>query len=161
MHSDLHGGNVLIEHDTGIVSPMYTVFEVDGSVHPDYLYAVLKSESSLQLYQRLGQGSVNRRASIGFKTLERVTLRHPPLAEQRKIATLTRSISASLCSSACEWGSWGLPRSVEYIPKRDCMLDHLASFVRPGDTVITMGAGDIGSLGDAFLSRIETVRQAG
>ena len=53
------------------------------------------------------------------------------------------------------------PSSVEFIPKRTSMIDHLESYIQPGDTVITMGAGDIGSLSDAILSRIEAVRQAG
>lgn len=52
-------------------------------------------------------------------------------------------------------------RSVQFIPKRGRILEHLASFAKPGDTIITMGAGDIGSLGDALQERLETLSESG
>lgn len=43
---------------------------------------------------------------------------------------------------------------VEYIPKRGRILDYLFSVVKPGDTVLLLGAGDIGELADAILERL-------
>ena len=50
---------------------------------------------------------------------------------------------------------------VTYIRGRESIIRHLAAELQPGDVVITMGAGDIGSLGDALHERLETMRQAG
>ncbi len=43
---------------------------------------------------------------------------------------------------------------VEYIPNRESILEHLTSILKPGDTVLTMGAGDIGTLGDELAERL-------
>ena len=50
---------------------------------------------------------------------------------------------------------------VTFIRGRESIIQHLAAALLPGDVVITMGAGDIGSLGDALHERLETMRQAG
>ena len=41
----------LKELTPGVVSPMYTVFDVGDGIDPDYLFSVLKSESSLSVYE--------------------------------------------------------------------------------------------------------------
>ena len=68
-------------------------------------------------------------------------------ANEPPVAGLTGAVVAE---SAREAGC----RSVEYIPNRESILDHLASILEPGDTVMTMGAGDIGTLGDELRERI-------
>ena len=75
----------------GVVSPMYTVFDVHDGVDSDYLFAVLKSQRSLSLYERITQGTVSRRGGISFRTLSGLLLHHPPLPEQRKIAAILSS----------------------------------------------------------------------
>ena len=80
----------------GIVSPMYTVFDVHDRIDPDYLFAVLKSQRSLRVYGRLTQGTVNRRGGISFKTLSELLLHHPLLAEQRKIAAILSSVDDAI-----------------------------------------------------------------
>ena len=77
---------------SGIVSPMYTVFDVHDRIDPDYLFAVLKSERSLRVYGKITQGTVNRRGGISFKTLSELLLHHPPLPEQQKIAAILSSL---------------------------------------------------------------------
>ena len=46
-------------------------------------------------------------------------------------------------------------RSVAYIPHRADVLSYLGSAVQPGDLVLTLGAGDVTSLGDEFLQLLE------
>ena len=80
----------------GIVSPMYTVFDVHDSIEPDYLFAVLKSRRSLRVYEKITQGTVNRRGGISFRTLSGLVLHHPPLPEQRKIAAVLSSVDSAI-----------------------------------------------------------------
>jgi UDP-N-acetylmuramate--alanine ligase len=35
------------------------------------------------------------------------------------------------------------------------LLDHLCDITRPGDLVLTLGAGDVGELGPALLARLD------
>ena len=37
---------------------------------------------------------------------------------------------------------------------RATVLDHLCDITRPGDLVLTLGAGDVGQLGPALLERL-------
>ena len=86
----------LKELTPGIVSPMYTVFDVRHGIDPDYLFAVLKSERSLRVYETITQGTVKRRGGISFRTLSRLLLHHPPLSEQRKIAAILSSVDDAI-----------------------------------------------------------------
>ena len=81
---------------SGIVSPMYTVFDVHDGIEPDYLFAVLKSRQSLRVYEKITQGTVNRRGGISFRTLSGLVLHHPPLPEQRKIAAILSSMDDTI-----------------------------------------------------------------
>ena len=49
-------------------------------------------------------------------------------------------------------------RSVAYLPHRDELLDYLVRAARPGDGVFTLGAGDITSVGEELLVRLEGSR---
>ena len=47
-------------------------------------------------------------------------------------------------------------RNVTYLGSdRARVLDHLCEITRPGDLVLTLGAGDVGQLGPALLGRLE------
>jgi UDP-N-acetylmuramate--alanine ligase len=41
------------------------------------------------------------------------------------------------------------------------VLDHLCEITRPGDLVLTLGAGDVGQLGPALLARLDADRVDG
>ena len=86
----------LRDSTSGIVSPMYTVFGVHDDIDPDYLFAVLKSTRSLDVYAKITQGTVNRRGGISFRTLSALLLHHPPLPEQRKIAAILSSVDDAI-----------------------------------------------------------------
>jgi len=48
-----------------------------------------------------------------------------------------------------------------YIPDLDSIVDYLLEICRPGDLIITMGAGDIWKVGPAFINRLkQSVPQA-
>ena len=83
--------------DAGLISPMYTVFEVDGDqVDRTFLFAYLKQPSMVQKYGRLGDGTVHRRKSIRFRSLARLELNVPPLPEQRGIAAVLDAIDDAI-----------------------------------------------------------------
>lgn len=46
-------------------------------------------------------------------------------------------------------------RPVVYFPHRGDLLDHLQEMVRPGDLVLTLGAGDVTTVGEEFLARLQ------
>jgi UDP-N-acetylmuramate--alanine ligase len=45
-------------------------------------------------------------------------------------------------------------RDVVYLPDRDAVLEHLAGSLEPGDVVVTLGAGDIWTVGDDAMRRL-------
>jgi len=68
-------------------------------------------------------------------------------ANEPPVAGLTGAVVADAArASGCG--------SVEYIPNRESIIEHLASYLEPGDTVMTMGAGDIGTISDELSERI-------
>ena len=46
-------------------------------------------------------------------------------------------------------------RPVAYLPHRNELLAYLQASVQPGDAVLTLGAGDITSVGEDLLERME------
>ncbi len=97
IHLDEGSIALLEDWDRGAISPMYTVFEAkEAQVESRFLIARLKSPEFVRLYGTLGQGTVNRRKSISFKTLSKVEVPLPPLPEQRKIAAILSSVDDAI-----------------------------------------------------------------
>lgn len=97
IHLDEGSIDCLRIRDKGIISPMYTVFDVDSSqVDRGFLLELLRSDRMLQRYSAIGQGSVNRRKSINFGTLSKEILSLPPLPEQKKIAAILSSVDEAI-----------------------------------------------------------------
>ena len=46
-------------------------------------------------------------------------------------------------------------KDVEYIPDFDAIAERIASVARPGDVVITQGAGSVWRVGEALLKKLE------
>lgn len=82
IHLDEGSMGILREHEAGLVSPMYTVFELTEG-DPEFVFTLLKSAAMIQRYQTLGQGSLHRRKSISFDTLAKELIPWAPIAEQR------------------------------------------------------------------------------
>lgn len=60
-----------------------------------------------------------------------------------------------IADAACS----GYPgRAVAYLPHRQELVTYLNASVRPGDVILTLGAGDVTSLGDELLALLEGAR---
>jgi type I restriction enzyme S subunit len=89
IHLDEGSIGVLETANECVISPMYTVFEVDESrVHAPYLLRLLKSPWALKEYTVLGNGSVHRRRSISFEALARLEVPLPSIAEQQRVSKI-------------------------------------------------------------------------
>jgi type I restriction enzyme S subunit len=88
---------LLEDREAGVVSPMYTVFEItQDDVDPQYLFAVLKSEPYVKLFRRITSGSVNRRGALRWNAFKRIEILLPSLMEQRRIVRVLRSFDHEL-----------------------------------------------------------------
>ncbi len=45
-------------------------------------------------------------------------------------------------------------RDLNYLPEREQVIDHLSKAVKPGDLVVTLGAGDVWKIGDDVMRRL-------
>lgn len=94
-YSTIHldeGAIGLLEDEEALISPMYTVFQVDKSVDIFYLNHLFSSKFLLNQYGLIGQGSVNRRKSISFASFADLKVRIPPMQEQKKITEILSTI---------------------------------------------------------------------
>ncbi|MCL4865038.1 MAG: restriction endonuclease subunit S [Gemmatimonadales bacterium] len=109
---------LLEDHDAGLVSPMYTVFEVtDPNVDPRYLFALLKSTPYIKLFRRATSGSVNRRGSLRWPAFKQIQVTLPPIEEQLRIVAAARAMEHELAS---------LERQLEqYSILKRCMMQTL------------------------------------
>jgi type I restriction enzyme S subunit len=73
--------------DEGIVSPIYTVFEVDAKkAYSPFLYKLFKTELYRHIFAVNTNASVNRRGSMRWKQFALIHVPLPPLDEQKKIS---------------------------------------------------------------------------
>ncbi len=97
IHLDEGSLGILRDADNGIISPMYTVFEVDRAwAQPEFLFSLMKLPQMVARYQRIGEGTVHRRRSISFKRLARLSFAFPPMPEQRAIGAVLDSIDKAI-----------------------------------------------------------------
>jgi type I restriction enzyme S subunit len=96
IHLDEGSIGCLTGDASGLVSPMYTVFELNREIDPSFLLELLKSRLYLQRYAAFSQGSVNRRASIPFSSLRALTIHFAPFAEQKSIASVLSAVEDAI-----------------------------------------------------------------
>jgi type I restriction enzyme S subunit len=82
---------LLSTHDSGIVSPIYCVFETSSQIHPDYLYAVFKSETFRHIFSVTTNASVDRRGSLRWDAFASIRVPCPSLQEQIAIAAVNQA----------------------------------------------------------------------
>lgn len=81
--------DLLTNFDSGLLSPMYVIFECNDDLDKDYLYQFLKSNMFLKYIPRLLQGSV--RDSLSFEALQQVRIFIPKVEEQKSIANILKT----------------------------------------------------------------------
>ena len=97
IHLDEGSLGILRDSEIGMISPMYTVFEVDrAQAEPEFLFSLMKLPQMVAKYTRIGEGSVHRRKSISFENLSRLSMVIPDLAEQRRVLAVLDSIDEAI-----------------------------------------------------------------
>ncbi|ETJ39306.1 Type I site-specific deoxyribonuclease specificity subunit [human gut metagenome] len=81
--------DLLNNFDSGLLSPMYVIFECCDELDKDYLYQFLKSNMFLNYIPKLLQGSV--RDSLSFEALQQVKLFIPEISQQKEIAKILKT----------------------------------------------------------------------
>jgi type I restriction enzyme, S subunit len=76
-------------HDLALISPMYTVFEVDAAlVDHSFLYKLLKTEAMRRIFESITHSSVDRRGSLRWPEFAKLKISIPPVLEQQAIAAV-------------------------------------------------------------------------
>ena len=76
---------------------MYTVFKVRNDLVNNYfLYNLLKSNKYINIYEMLGEGSVDRRSSIPFNKFKEIKVAMPPIEEQEKISSILSTVDEQI-----------------------------------------------------------------
>ncbi|EDQ31787.1 Restriction endonuclease S subunit [Hoeflea phototrophica DFL-43] len=100
IHLDEGSIDRLTRFDVGLISPMYTVFEIDErQADPDFILRLFKFYAMNGQFDALGNGGVNRRKSISFSTLGKLSIPLPPLHEQRRIAEILSSVDEAIAAT--------------------------------------------------------------
>ncbi|MHA7901507.1 MAG: restriction endonuclease subunit S [Henriciella sp.] len=83
--------------DTGLVSPIYTVFRFDPeAVDNDYAFAVLKTSLYRHIFEVSTSASVDRRGSLRWTEFSKIPFPLPPLEEQRAIMAVIQAARADV-----------------------------------------------------------------
>lgn len=83
--------------ENAVLSPMYTVFKVRNDLVNNYfLYNLLKSNKYINIYEMLGEGSVDRRSSIPFNKFKEIKVAMPPIEEQEKISSILSTVDEQI-----------------------------------------------------------------
>jgi hypothetical protein len=87
------------EYDDACVSPIYTVFSARPDIDPRYLYRVLRSPTSIARYRISERASVDRRGAVRYSDFGKISIRLPPIDEQRRIVEILDSADEAIRST--------------------------------------------------------------
>jgi type I restriction enzyme S subunit len=76
---------LLINHETGIVSPIYTVFKCRENMVPEFLYALFKTDTYRHIFSISTNASVDRRGSLRWREFSLIQVPKPSMEEQYAI----------------------------------------------------------------------------
>jgi type I restriction enzyme S subunit len=100
IHLDEGSIDYLKNYDAGLISPMYTVFELSSTdVDKDFAFRNFKRFALSGRFDPYSNGGVNRRKSILFSDLAAHKFAIPPLAEQRAISEVLGAIEEAIARS--------------------------------------------------------------
>ena len=89
--------------DAGIVSPAYSVWEIDQSkIFPEFLEYALRCDRALSYYKAKLRGSTARRRSLPTPTLLEYTVPLPDISEQEHILGVIHKVKSVISSYAEE-----------------------------------------------------------
>ncbi|MCP9231047.1 restriction endonuclease subunit S [Mesorhizobium sp. LMG 17147] len=97
IHLDEGSIDFLRRYDAGLISPMYTVFELTSeAVDSEFIFRSLKRLALIGRFDPYSNGGVNRRKSISFHDLRAFRFALPPLPEQRAITDILDAVEAAI-----------------------------------------------------------------
>lgn len=97
IHLDEGSIDLLQKFEAGLISPMYTVFEVQpGVLDPFFALRSLKRLALSGRFAPYSNGGVNRRRSIAFRDLAAYKYQYPPYPEQLAIAEVLQSVEDAI-----------------------------------------------------------------
>lgn len=97
IHLDEGSIDYLKSYDAGLISPMYTVFElISADIEKDFAFRNFKRFALSGRFEPYSNGGVNRRKSILFSDLAAFRFAIPPLAEQRAIAEVLGAVEEAI-----------------------------------------------------------------
>jgi type I restriction enzyme S subunit len=97
IHLDEGSIDFLRAFEAGLISPMYTIFELTSdAADRDFVFRSLKRFALAGRFDPYSNGGVNRRKSIAFSNLKAFSFPMPPLAEQRAIADVLSAVEAAI-----------------------------------------------------------------
>ena len=79
-----------LQYDAGVVSPMYTVFELNTGMDEEFVFAILKTETYRRRYENMMNASVNRRGSLRWNDFSKIKIPVPEYEMQKKMAEIIR-----------------------------------------------------------------------
>jgi UDP-N-acetylmuramate--alanine ligase len=135
----------------------------DYAHHPSEIKATLKAAGQVKTGRVVGVFQPHRytRTSIlserfgeAFTDADVIIISDIYSAGERPI----QGVSANIIVSAIEKHEG---REVVYLPTRQEIVDYLAKTARPGDMIVTMGAGDIWNAGVELVSRLKERHEIG
>lgn len=101
IHLDEGSIDYLKSHDAGLISPMYTVFELSSAdIEKDIAFRNFKRFALSGRFDPYSNGGVNRRKSILFSDLAAFKFAIPPLAEQHAIAEVLGAVEETIAKMA-------------------------------------------------------------
>lgn len=118
--------DVLTNHDIGIVSPAYKIFEFnEGLMLPEYGDYYMKSYYMLEQYKNCSeQGASVVRRNLDLKALLNIKINIPPIKEQEKIVNILHNIDEILLAIDFNINSSILERTAiidEMLNDNDCI----------------------------------------
>jgi type I restriction enzyme S subunit len=112
IHLDEGSIDLLRNHDVGLISPMYTVFEiVSNDIDKDFAFRSFKRFALGGRFDAFSNGGVNRRKSISFNDLAGFKFFLPPLLEQRAIAEVLCAVDETIAKTEALIESIGAAKS--------------------------------------------------
>jgi type I restriction enzyme S subunit len=82
---------LLLNHEIGMVSPIYTVFKCNENVVPEFLFALFKTDTYRHIFSISTNASVDRRGSLRWREFSLIQVPNPSKEEQHAIVDVLQT----------------------------------------------------------------------